>query len=98
MPVGALTRAALTPHLPARRWVPGTAKFVALGSYARGTGTLQVYELDGASLQRLSEAEKLGFSEMYISQFNARGLDLARYGIRAQPVGRLDEVLSGLFG
>lgn len=48
-------RAALTPH---RRWVSGTAKFVALGSNARGTGTLQVYELDGASLQRLSEAEK----------------------------------------
>jgi len=48
--------------------------------------------------QRLSEAEKLGFAEMYISQFNARGLDLARYGIRVQPVGRLDEVLEGLFG
>ncbi|QNH62341.1 DNA repair protein RadA [Hymenobacter sediminicola] len=48
--------------------------------------------------QRLSEAEKLGFAEMYISQFNARGLDLARYGIRVQPAGRLDEVLEGLFG
>ncbi|MBO3270110.1 MULTISPECIES: DNA repair protein RadA [Hymenobacter] len=48
--------------------------------------------------QRLGEAEKLGFAEMYISQFNARGLDLARYGIRVQPAGRLDEVLSGLFG
>jgi DNA repair protein RadA/Sms len=48
--------------------------------------------------QRLSEAEKLGFAEMYISQFNARGLDLSRYGIRVQPAGRLDEVLEGLFG
>ncbi|MBC6991808.1 MULTISPECIES: DNA repair protein RadA [Hymenobacter] len=48
--------------------------------------------------QRLSEAEKLGFQEMYISQFNAKGLDLGRYGIRVHPVGRLDEVLSGLFG
>ncbi|WP_303309710.1 DNA repair protein RadA [Hymenobacter sp. BT730] len=48
--------------------------------------------------QRLSEAEKLGFGEMYISQFNARGLDLGRFGIRVHPVGRLDEVLSGLFG
>ena len=25
-----------------RRWVPGTAKFVALGEYARNTGCLQV--------------------------------------------------------
>ncbi|OUJ76200.1 DNA repair protein RadA [Hymenobacter crusticola] len=48
--------------------------------------------------QRLSEAEKLGFQEMYISQFNARGLDLGRYGIRVHPLGRLDEVLSGIFG
>jgi DNA repair protein RadA/Sms len=48
--------------------------------------------------QRLSEAEKLGFAEMYISQFNARGLDIARYGIRVHPSGRLDEVLNGLFG
>ncbi|RSK48079.1 DNA repair protein RadA [Hymenobacter rigui] len=48
--------------------------------------------------QRLSEAEKLGFAEMYISQFNAKGLDLARYGIRVHPSGRLDEVLTGLFG
>ncbi|WP_022825655.1 DNA repair protein RadA [Hymenobacter norwichensis] len=48
--------------------------------------------------QRLSEAEKLGFAEMYISHFNARGLDMSRYGIRVQPAGRLDEVLQGLFG
>ncbi|WP_139925136.1 DNA repair protein RadA [Hymenobacter sp. DG01] len=48
--------------------------------------------------QRLSESEKLGFAEMYISQFNAKGLDLARYGIRVHPAGRLDEVLTGLFG
>ncbi|MDF7812502.1 DNA repair protein RadA [Hymenobacter sp. YC55] len=48
--------------------------------------------------QRLSEAEKLGFAEMYISQFNARGLDLSRYGIRVQPASRLDAVLEGLFG
>ncbi|WP_400192887.1 DNA repair protein RadA [Hymenobacter sp. B81] len=48
--------------------------------------------------QRLSEAEKLGFREMYISQFNGRGLDLGRFGLKVHPVGRLDEVLSGLFG
>ncbi|MDU0369976.1 DNA repair protein RadA [Hymenobacter endophyticus] len=48
--------------------------------------------------QRLGEAEKLGFAEMYISQFNGKGLDLARYGIRVHPSGRLDEVLTGLFG
>ena len=48
--------------------------------------------------QRLAEAEKLGFREMYVSHFNGKGLDLARYGLRVQPVSRLDEVLAGLFG
>ena len=48
--------------------------------------------------QRLAEAEKLGFREMYVSHFNGKGLDLARYGIKVQAVSRLDEVLAGLFG
>ena len=48
--------------------------------------------------QRLAEAEKLGFREMYVSHFNGKGLDMARFGLRVQPVARLDEMLSGLFG
>ena len=40
------------------RWLPGTAKLLALGCYARGTGTLQLYELDGASLELAAEAEQ----------------------------------------
>ena len=48
--------------------------------------------------QRLAEAEKLGFREMYVSQFNGKGLDLARFGLKVHAVSRLDEVLNGLFG
>ena len=48
--------------------------------------------------QRLAEAEKLGFQEMYVSQFNGKGLDLARFGLKVHAVSRLDEVLNGLFG
>ena len=48
--------------------------------------------------QRLAEAEKLGFREMYVSHFNGKGLDMARFGLRVQPVARLDEMLSSLFG
>jgi hypothetical protein len=49
------------PHrLPARcrRWVPGTGRFVALGCRPRGTGLLQVYELDGAQLEQVALAEE----------------------------------------
>ena len=59
----ATVRATATPapsRLPARcrRWVPGTARFVALGCRPRGTGLLQVYELDGAQLERVAQAEQ----------------------------------------
>lgn len=43
---------------PASRWLPGTAKFLAVGCYARGTGTLQLYELDGAALKLATETEQ----------------------------------------
>ncbi|WIA34433.1 hypothetical protein OEZ86_012767 [Tetradesmus obliquus] len=29
------------------KWIPGTANFVAVGQHARGTGCLQVYQLEG---------------------------------------------------
>jgi len=49
--------------------------------------------------QRLAEAEKLGFREMYVSQFNGKNLaDQDRANLRVQPVSRLDEVLQALFG
>ena len=40
------------------RWIPGTARFVALGQYARNTGCLMLYEMDGAELKLLKEVEK----------------------------------------
>lgn len=40
------------------KWIPGTAKFVALGSYPRNTGSLQVFELEGSELKVIKELEK----------------------------------------
>ena len=37
--------------------MPGTAKFVALGCHARGTGALQLWELDGPKLTQLGAEE-----------------------------------------
>ncbi|HSI91764.1 MAG TPA: DNA repair protein RadA [Adhaeribacter sp.] len=47
---------------------------------------------------RISEAEKLGFKEIYISKFNVKGLDLKGRAIKIHPVSKLEEVLGGLFG
>ncbi|MCC5927739.1 MAG: DNA repair protein RadA [Cyclobacteriaceae bacterium] len=46
---------------------------------------------------RITEAEKLGFDAIYISQFN-KGLDSGKYKIKVRKFGRLDEVFSDLMG
>ena len=48
--------------------------------------------------QRIREAEKLGFEEIYISGYGLKGLDLKSFGIKIQQVKRVDEVFQGLFG
>jgi DNA repair protein RadA/Sms len=47
---------------------------------------------------RISEAEKLGFKEMYISKYNNKGLDAAKFKIKTIPVAKIDDVFSNLFG
>ena len=48
--------------------------------------------------QRIGEAQKLGFKEIYISKYNTKGLDTKAYGIKITPVGKLEELVEGLFG
>lgn len=47
---------------------------------------------------RISEAEKLGFKEIYISKYNTKGIDLKRFNIEIHAVSKLSEVFEGLFG
>lgn len=47
---------------------------------------------------RISEAEKLGFKEIYISKYNQKGLDLSRFKCKVVPVAKLEEVFQHLFG
>jgi DNA repair protein RadA/Sms len=48
--------------------------------------------------QRISEAEKLGFQEIYISRFNQKSLDTHQYKIHVKSFGKLQEVFESLFG
>ena len=45
---------------------------------------------------RISEAEKLGFQQIYISKYNKKGLDLSQYKIDIKAVSKLEEVFSRL--
>ncbi len=48
--------------------------------------------------QRISEAEKLGFEQIFISKYNKKGLDPKKYNIQITMVGKIEEVFGLLFG
>lgn len=48
--------------------------------------------------QRIAEAEKLGFEEIFISRYNSKGLDTSRYQIAVRTVSKVEEVFASLFG
>ena len=48
--------------------------------------------------QRISEAEKLGFSHIIIPKYNLSGLDRKKFNIELVPVRKVEEALRALFG
>lgn len=46
--------------------------------------------------QRIAEAEKLGFEEIFISRYN-KGIDQKRYNIAVRTVSKVEEVFTALF-
>jgi DNA repair protein RadA/Sms len=70
--------------------VPGHICFAAevgLGGEIRAVSRVE---------NRIAEAEKLGFREIYVSKYNMKGLDLSRSKIRVTSVARLEEVFEKL--
>ena len=47
---------------------------------------------------RISEAEKLGFKQIYISKYNTKGLNLSQFKIQVKSAGKLEEVFDELMG
>lgn len=47
--------------------------------------------------QRIAEADRLGFKEIYVSKYGMKGIDLKRYGIRISTVGKVEELKGALF-
>lgn len=48
--------------------------------------------------QRISEAEKLGFTEIYISRFSQRSIDASKMKIQVKSFAKLTDVFQDLFG
>lgn len=47
--------------------------------------------------QRITEADKLGFSRIFISKYNLKGLKLDKYRIKICPVAMVEQILGDLF-
>ena len=47
--------------------------------------------------QRIQEADRLGFRQIYISKYNTKGLDTSRYKIKVQTIGKVEELYRQLF-
>ena len=45
---------------------------------------------------RISEAEKLGFEEIYVSKFNMKGLDTQKFGITVRTYSKLEDMIAEL--
>ena len=47
--------------------------------------------------QRIQEADRLGFKQIFISKYNTKGLDVDKYGIKVITIGKLEELYRILF-
>jgi DNA repair protein RadA/Sms len=47
--------------------------------------------------QRIQEADRLGFKEIFVSKYNVKGLDFKRFKIRVRSVGKVEELHEALF-
>ena len=47
--------------------------------------------------QRIQEADRLGFREIYISKYNVKGLEEKKFTIKIKTVGKVDDLYQALF-
>ena len=47
--------------------------------------------------QRIQEADRLGFKQIYFSKYNTKGLDPKRYKIELKTIGKIEELYHLLF-
>ena len=48
--------------------------------------------------QRIAEAQKLGFEEIFISKYSLKGIDKENFTIKIHPVSKVEQVFNLLFG
>ena len=46
--------------------------------------------------QRIGEADKLGFDKIFVSKYNKKGLDLSKYKVEVNWVGKVEDLIQRL--
>ncbi len=47
--------------------------------------------------KRIQEADRLGLEQLFISKYNVKGIEAAKYEIELKPIGKVDELYQALF-
>lgn len=47
--------------------------------------------------QRIQEADRLGFKQIFFSKYNTKGLDVSKYKIQCRTIGKIEELYKALF-
>ena len=58
----------------------------------------QAYRQQMVTIQRIGEAEKLGFKRFILPKYNLQGIDQRRIKIELIPVRKVEEAFRTLFG
>ena len=53
--ISAISQKSLNHTVFESKWIPCSAKFVCLGNFARGTGVMQIYEIQQGEAQLIKE-------------------------------------------
>ena len=49
-------------------------------------------------VQRIAEADKLGFTRMFVSKYNLKGVKTSDFKIKIIPITKVEEMMKQLFG
>lgn len=74
--------------------IPISDKICFAAEVGLGGELRAVHKID----QRISEAEKLGFQEIYISKYSQKSIDVKKSKIQVKSFGQLNDVFQDLFG
>lgn len=90
----AIDLAVLAAVLSSSEDIPISSRYAFAGEVGLSGEVRAVTRIDA----RIAEADKLGFEKIFISKYNAKGLDSKRFNIQIVPLATIGDLFKELFG